>query len=474
MKFNSQQQEFFDNATNLEYKRIFLMGEAGTGKTFLICEIAKSLTDMGFKVVFASPTHQAKQIIEHNLGDYTQKIVTKTIASLLGRAMLRGATGEMFSLKPGIKRMSDYDIIICDEMSMAGEIEVNTFLSKELDNKMMIFTGDPKQLPPVLQKKGNIWDKIPVFNLTIQMRQEGEVYKLAKQNIKQVTIPTESSYNITVKYSEESLRDSFVNTIAKADNPLYYLYLAYTNEEVDYIAGRVHKALYGDKPYQVGQYIKLDANADKIAKGTEVKVKEIHELKENTFHGIKYYRITVSYMSPVGTYQTTINVIAPNDKKLLEHKIQYKLESLRKLVKNNPDDCNRELITITRHELEELEDFITPVISPYVMTIHKAQGITKPNVWVLATSLAKASNKRNLAYVAISRASNSLTINIIPNKIKCMTYNQMLRDLKKKVGQKVYYRLYRIMKKDPNFTLRGDEADFYRRRFIAAIIVDQG
>ncbi|MDX1372944.1 MAG: AAA family ATPase, partial [Nitrososphaeraceae archaeon] len=129
MKFNHEQQLFYDTAIDLNYSRIFLKGEAGTGKTYLICEIAKYLAANGLKVAFASPTHQALHVIREKLGSVNENITTLTMASLLGRAMLRGTDGTMFSLRPGIKRLSAYDVIICDEMSMAGDSEVSTFLA---------------------------------------------------------------------------------------------------------------------------------------------------------------------------------------------------------------------------------------------------------------------------------------------------------------------------------------------------------
>jgi hypothetical protein len=59
-------------------------------------------------------------------------------------------------------------------------------------------------------------------------------------------------------------------------------------------------------------------------------------------------------------------------------------------------------------EVQHLANYYTKAFYPFAMTVHKSQGQTISHVYCDTESFQKASNKRALLYVGLSRASESL------------------------------------------------------------------
>jgi ATP-dependent exoDNAse (exonuclease V) alpha subunit len=143
----SEKQELFINEV-LAGKNIFLTGKAGTGKSFVVKLIIQLLKKINKKVVAIAPTG----IAANNIGG-------QTIHS-------------MFSINPyGVndydscnflktekrRMMKNIDVIFIDEISMLRPDildAINWTLLKNgcpgLETKQIVFIGDLKQLPPVL------------------------------------------------------------------------------------------------------------------------------------------------------------------------------------------------------------------------------------------------------------------------------------------------------------------------------------
>ncbi|GBG25570.1 ATP-dependent RecD-like DNA helicase [Hondaea fermentalgiana] len=140
-----------------------LTGYAGTGKTYLLREVARRLELQGRSVVAAAPTGRAAQRLHHSTG-----LPAATVHRLL-KITPDGRT--YFKPLP-------WDTVIVDEASMMDLWLARELLSSIEPTSSVIFVGDPAQLQSVGQ--GNLLDDlircraVPTCALTEVFRQRGD------------------------------------------------------------------------------------------------------------------------------------------------------------------------------------------------------------------------------------------------------------------------------------------------------------
>lgn len=146
MEFTTKQQEFLDAV--LAGKNVFLTGKAGTGKSYVVKEAIEQLNATGRKVVAIAPTG----IAANNVGG-------QTIHSMFNINPFGVSDFESCNFLKGEKRrmLAAIETIFIDEVSMlrADLLDgIHLTLRKNglegLDKKQLIFIGDMKQLPPVV------------------------------------------------------------------------------------------------------------------------------------------------------------------------------------------------------------------------------------------------------------------------------------------------------------------------------------
>lgn len=144
---NTPQQDFFITSA-LEGKNIFLTGKAGTGKSYIVKQLLERLKSDDKKVVALAPTG----IAANNIGG-------QTIHSMFSLNPFGVTDFDNTNFLKGEKRrmIKAIDTIIIDEISMLRPDildGVNWTMIKNgcgpLFKKQIIFVGDLKQLPPVL------------------------------------------------------------------------------------------------------------------------------------------------------------------------------------------------------------------------------------------------------------------------------------------------------------------------------------
>jgi DNA replication protein DnaC len=133
---------------------IFITGPAGVGKTHLLKAIYNTLKAGGEKIVLTSTTG----INALNLGGITvHKLMGMQTRTDLNYIRFMKSS---FLFKGIAQRMTKIDYIIIDEVSMlrADQLElINAILKdatktdKPFGGKVMIFTGDFYQIPPVVK-----------------------------------------------------------------------------------------------------------------------------------------------------------------------------------------------------------------------------------------------------------------------------------------------------------------------------------
>lgn len=158
-------------------KMFYLLGYAGTGKTFLMGQIIKKLLaakEISYFYICA-PTHQALDVIESSLKinlsmteqvEYVANLNFMTVQKLLEfRPVIATEDGSKI-FKPTresnfLKQLDD-KLIVIDECSMISTEMMHT-LKKYIDIYpiKIIFMGDIKQLPPVNESESQIFSTIP-------------------------------------------------------------------------------------------------------------------------------------------------------------------------------------------------------------------------------------------------------------------------------------------------------------------------
>ncbi len=167
--------DWFKSTKNYKLKKFLTVGGyAGTGKTFLISEIRKTLESYkkNLKVAFCTYTGKASLVLKEKL--ILNKSINKqdyigTIHGLIYNPIqsIDPLTGKKVIIKWTKKNYLDYDLIIVDEASMVNKKLYNDLLSY---NKKIIFFGDHGQLPPVDESNFNLMAS-PTFELTEILRQ---------------------------------------------------------------------------------------------------------------------------------------------------------------------------------------------------------------------------------------------------------------------------------------------------------------
>lgn len=178
-----------------------LKGYAGTGKSYSITLLAKTLNPDGkrrFKpdqICFTAPTNKAVKVLRQYLnGAGLEASPTRTIYSLLGLSLQ--ANGEVKELaKPEQPvDLSGYKVIVVDEASMANRFLMDAIREASDEwNVPFIFMGDPAQLPPVGETTSPVWKIERGAELTTVMRYGNSMLDLATALRKVVDHPFPSA-----------------------------------------------------------------------------------------------------------------------------------------------------------------------------------------------------------------------------------------------------------------------------------------
>ncbi len=244
-----------------EHKFFRLTGYAGTGKSYLICQLIKWLQDNNYRVIAGSPTNKAAKNLENIASEAGIALNVTTVAKLLGQqAVLNEQTGKEEFISQGNEAIDTYDLIIIDEFSMVNiDNFVDIKIEVENSNKTkVIFVGDSAQLPPVNENEpivANHPDITCHANLSTVVRYDGELAKVAEKvrsdrAYRQTIYPfiTTSDRTIVCLDRYEWLQTAV--KLFKSDefkvNPNYVRFLVWRNKQADILNAYVRNSLWGE------------------------------------------------------------------------------------------------------------------------------------------------------------------------------------------------------------------------------------
>jgi exodeoxyribonuclease V alpha subunit len=154
----------------LHQKFFVLLGQAGTGKTFLLKTLLANLNEAGQSYALAAPTGKAAKRIEELTGSSA-----KTIHRLLEATYdeMRGR----FYFRRDERNPLDVDWVIIDEASMIDVQLMQSLLRAIPPHARLLLVGDPFQLPSVgagdvLRDLTSGHGLIPYVNLELLKRQD--------------------------------------------------------------------------------------------------------------------------------------------------------------------------------------------------------------------------------------------------------------------------------------------------------------
>ena len=424
LHLNEEQLEIYTKVVSGDFNKLLLMGEAGAGKTFVLTQALAQLHRMDKRVLLCAPTHLARITLLNKMPeDVKPYIETKTVASLLGRFGFNTGDGGVGFSKPKADRLGGYDVIALDECSMIGKGEYDVLIES---GAKIIFTGDFKQLPAIMQKGSGMMDdpRVEKFNLVQQMRAPGVIHDLAQLNRDGVHFPTASvsdSHSEVVVHATktEMLERMIGDIIADERGPIAhpnYRFITHKNsvmyETGTFIRDMVIAAEGGDSTSAItpGEYLLNYETCPAAYNGEVVRVLQV--IRDG---GASHSTMWDSYKIEVEGSRGIcfVNVIDPRKLAIAEEYLQQRQELLKEANKRKAFDAAMGYFA----EIQHISTYWTKAFYPFAMTTHKSQGQTIEHTYVDTQSFAKASNKRALLYVGLSRASVALhTVKVEPPK----------------------------------------------------------
>lgn len=410
-----------------------IIGEGGTGKTFSVMEIAALMLDDGQKILFMAPTNKAVKQLEKAARAYgldMNKIGFKTAHSSLGLSLMP-TDEKKYAAQVRDSIIGDYDMVVCDEASMLGEIFLFDYMIPELENAKVfcLLMGDNMQLPPVKEKESKAFGLFPTAELTQVERQKNnpdgtpngilEITHPLRETIKNGGVfefKKVPDHNVTVLKSGDFLStvvDQFDLTTDLEDVRV----LAWRNFRVNDINNAIRAKIYGPNAsrFEVGERLVLGSPIQKdgetvLSTDEESIVAAVSEgfmFDENTSQKWKTWMLT---LHPVyaDVKQVFAHVLHEDEfERYRQHTNQLTEKALDiKSKKGNP--------AWVWKQLHMFKDLFADLKYCYCITVHRSQGSTFKRVMVDVKDLLEnpiRSERQRLLYVAFSRAQLELIFN---------------------------------------------------------------
>ena len=412
---NDEQLEVYMKLINKDFTKLLLMGEAGAGKTYVLTQALAQLHRQGTKVLLCAPTHLARITLLNKMPeDVRPYIETRTVASLLGRFGFNTGDGGVAFSKPKADRLGGYEVIALDECSMIGKGEYDVLMSS---GAKIVFTGDFKQLPAIMQRGSGMMDDPAVekFALVKQMRAPGVIHELAKRNRDEVYFPTESMSDdhseVVVHNTRTALLERMANDIASdprgVDAHPHYRFITHKNADMYEIGAFIRDLAIAaemgtaTEALLPGEYLLNYETCPAAYNGEVVRVLNVQP-DPSASHGHLWSSYKVEVEGSRGV--CWVNMIDPRKLHVAEEFLNQRRELLKEANKRKAFDAAKGYYD----EVQHISNYWTKAFYPFAMTVHKSQGQTIEHTYVDTESFQKASNKRALLYVGLSRASKSL------------------------------------------------------------------
>lgn len=390
MSLSIKQELFLTKA--LEGENIYLSGKAGTGKSYITKQLINSLNKFGKKVVAIAPTG----IAANNIGG-------QTIHSMFNINPFGVMTyKECNFLKSEKKRLlRAVDTIILDEVSMLRPDildAINWTLIKNgcngLEDKQVIFVGDFKQLPPVLNDNTRsvlmqTYDGDRMFDAVIYPKLNVTVIELDE-----VLRQSDNSFIDALNDIRDGLKNEYFRKFVGTE-PNNGVILAPYNATVTEYNTKGLESLNTEK-FIFKANIEGNIKADDFNMESEITVK----------NGCKIMYLANSKDAPL-VNGTIGNFVSYQGNHYIQvNGVYWKLEPMK--------FTKKEYVLNERENKLELQDIGSieqyPIRLAYALSIHKSQGMTFDEVTI---DLRRPCFQKEQLYVALSRVKTPEGLRIL-------------------------------------------------------------
>lgn len=387
----NKQQEFLEAVA--AGNNIFLTGKAGTGKSFIIRRAMELLKDQGKKVIAVAPTG----IAANNIGGQT----IHSLFQLSPFGVLSFDTCNFLS-KASREVLSKADVVIIDEVSMLRpdildgmHYTLKKSGLKGLYTKQLIFVGDLKQLPVILDDntrsvllqtyQGDTFlDALIMERLNLQTIELDEILRQSNETFI-------SALNEIREGRRSPYFKQFLSTQPRG------IILAPHNSTVQEYNERGLRA-------QPGELFTFTSRITGTAKPEDFNLESVIRVKD----GCRIMYLANSHDNPLrnGTLGTFVAKEGKFFIKVDGSEVEYALEEIMVTKKQYVFNRDKDVL-----ELKELGTIVQyPFKLAYALSIHKSQGLTFDEVTV---DLRRPCFQPGQMYVALSRVKTPEGLRII-------------------------------------------------------------
>lgn len=392
---NTQKQEhFFDLGKS--GKNIYLSGKAETGKSYIVKELIEHFKKIGRKFIAVAPTGVAA----NNIGG-------ATIHSTFAVTPYGVADYDSCNIIGSEKRrlLKNVETIIIDEISMLRPDlldAINWTLRKNgikngLLSKQVIFVGDLKQLPPILDDN---------TRTILYETYQGEQFTHAKiyPNMEVVEIELDE----VLRQSNPEFIEA-LNVIRDGGKSPYFK--QFVSEEAKGIIIAPHNSTVArynalGLEAQAGELLEFKANIEGNAKADDFNLESLLRVK----HGCKIMYLANSKNNPLINGTLGEFIVAGNGNYFIKvGQTNYALEKVIFTKNQYVWDSKEDKLKMT--EVGRIEQF--PFKLAYALSIHKSQGLTFDE---LTVDLTKPCFQSGQLYVALSRVRTPEGLRLLTNR----------------------------------------------------------
>lgn len=389
MQLSSKQSTFLASA--LQGQNIFLTGKAGTGKTFIVKELIKILTEQGRKVVAVAPTGVAA----NNIGG-------QTIHSLFALSPYGVLHYEDCNHLRTEKRrlLKNIDTFLIDEVSMlrpdildAMNWTLNKNGCRPLHQRQVIFIGDLKQLPaPINDNTRSV----------LYQTYEGEEFTHAK------VYPMLNVREIELDEVLRQTNEEFVNHLNLVRDGIKSEYFRrFVGTDLKGVVLAPHNATV--QKYNIdglnklgGEELVFEAKVQGNAKADDFNLESIIRVKD----GAKIMYLVNSKDNPLVNGTLGEFVVKGSNYFIKVGSVEYALERITATKKDYVYNKEKDILEMV--EIGSIEQY--PIKLAYALSIHKSQGLTFDEVSV---DLSRPCFQKGQMYVALSRVKSPEGLRII-------------------------------------------------------------
>lgn len=398
-------------------EKIFLFtGFAGTGKTTVLTAVLQAyVMSLPYgRVAFTAISNKAVKVMKRMVAKLgmSDRIDCLTCTKLLALVPKIDDNGKQIFItdKKSEPSVDQYKVVLVDECSMINEDMYGRLVSEVnmlWRTTKMIFSGDSAQLRPVNESTSVVFSMVPEANraeLTEVLRYDGAIGITAEAIRKsddwglKPIVHTGASADNTKGVFIVTEQEKFRALISRAFSADEYAedgdrakILCYTNAMVAEMNAFVHSVIYGAEAPRFMEGMRLIANTP-VTEGRQVILPtseecQINEVWLGETDGWKVWRLDVTADS--GKRFTT-NVLHESE----EFRFSQVLDKYRKA---------KQWMTFWDYKM-----MFANLQYVYAITVHKSQGSTYKDAFILLDNLlkAKVEERKELGYVAFTRPSH--------------------------------------------------------------------